>query len=600
MKFKRVMASVLTAAMAVSLAACGNSASSATGSAASGAAASTAAASTAAAGSTAAASTTAAGSGDATGAGALIATADASKLPAAAKQRAADTVICGTADLSGIFNPFYAESNEDQRVGLLTVNTLCDNDDQGKCTDGAAKLAVSDDGLTYTYTISDKDKFSDGTNVTAQDYVNYFNIVGDKSYDGALDLTLVGIKGYDDYKAGKADSIEGVKAVDDKTLQITLTAACSDANYQLGSAFPVSTKAFGNLLTKGDLSKFKALDMKTWVGNGAYTLKDYTEKQSVTMTANPNYMKGESKIKNLIFKVVATGSELQALETGEIDIDEDATCNQDDIDEGTSDGFLNMWQQSTLGYGYVGMNEKNPLFADVKVRQALTYGLDRQSVIDAVYGADASVINIPQAKVSWLYDDTDCNDYKYDPAKAASLLKDAGWELKDGKLMKDGKQMKIMFTAMQGNPVTDAMIPLMIDAYGKLGIDFQAEYVDWPTLSTRLSEDKLDMWFMAWGLVADPDISQIYASRENGGGQNYYSYSNPDMDALFKKARTAKSDDELKATYKEIYKTWNNDIPAIPVYQRCDLICYNSRLQNVKISPYRKWWVNITDITVAQ
>lgn len=532
--------------------------------------------------------------------GVLTKAADPSKLPAAAKSRT-DTLVAGTADFQGVFNPMYSESLEDSRVVNLMNASLLNNDDAGKLIDGTATMTISDDGLTYTFKISDKDKFTDGTPVTAADYANYYKVLDDKSYDGFADLSLDKIVGWAAYKTNDAKDIEGVKVVDDKTLEIHIEAPNFTAKYDFGSAIPISAKIYGDLLKKGDLSKFKAVDMTTWVGNGAYTLTGIKEKTSITLEAAKTYYLGEPKIPKIIFKVVAPNSELQALEAGDVDLEEDLVCDQDYIDEATSDGFLNQWVQPTNGYGYVALNHKKDAFKDQKVRQALLYGLDRQSVVTSVYGKYANVLNIPQSKVSWVYDDTGVNTYGYDLDKAQELLKEAGWVKEDGKLMKDGKQMKIILSAMSDNAVTTAMIPVMIDSYGKLGIDFQAEYVDWPTLNSKSQSIDYDMIFQAWVLIANPEMSNVYASADKGGGQNHYAYSNPDMDQLFTEARTAKTDVEYKGDYLKIFKLWNEDLPVLPVYQRSDLICFNTRVQGFAQSPYCKWYYpnKIVDMSLA-
>lgn len=572
MKYKKIVIAGLTAAMAVSLAACGGGK---TESAADHA------------GSTNAQGNGTAGAGLTDGA--LTMAEDPSKMPAAAKNRT-DTLVAGTADFQGVFNPFYTESNEDQRVMALMNASLLNNDDEGKLIDGTAAMTISDDGLTYTFRISDKDKFTDGTPATAADYVNFFKIIDDKSYDGYTDFSLDKIVGWDDYKTGGAMDIEGVKALDDRTLAIQTEQPNYTAKYDFGSAVPISEKVYGSLLTKGDLSKFKAVDMTTWVGNGAYTLTEVKEKTSITLEAAKTFYLGELKIPKIIFKVVATNSELQALEAGDVDLEEDIVCDQDYIDEAAGGGFINQWVQPTNGYGYVALNHNRDIFKDQKVRQALLYALDRQSVVSAVYGTYAGVLNIPQSKVSWVYDDNGAGAYEYSLEQAEELLKEAGWVKQGGKLMKDGRQMKMILSAMSDNPVTTAMIPVMIDSYGKLGIDFQAEYVDWPTLNSKSQSLDYDMIFQAWGLTPNPDMSNVYASRDNGGGQNHYDYSNPDMDRLFIEARSAKTDEEFKENYAKIYKLWNEDLPVLPVYQRSDLICFNSRVEGFEQSPYCRWF----------
>lgn len=518
----------------------------------------------------------------------LIEAEDPSALPETAAKRK-DTLIAGVADFAGVFNPFYAESAEDAAVSRVITATLSTNDDKGEITDGTASLSISEDGKVYTYKLT-KEKYNDGSDVKIEDYINWFKITADPSYDGYQDINKAKVVGYEDYKNGSATEISGIKAVDESTLEITLEAPNTSAAYMLGSAYPVSTAKYGDLIKKGDLSKFKALSMIDCVSNGAYVLKEYKEKTSATLEANPNFYLGEPKTKNLIFKVVATNAELQAVETGDVDIHDQVVCDDDHIEEAMSAGFINMKIQPTLGYGYVAVNHKNEVFKDPKVRQALLHAIDRESLNQAVYGQYAITLNVPQAPISWLYDDEGLNTYDYDLDKAAELLKEAGWEKEGDKLMKDGKQMKIVFSAMSGNIVTDTMIPLMIDAYGQLGIDFQAEYVDWPTLQSKSQNETFDMLFMAWSLTADPDISQTFASPDKGGVQNHTGYSNPELDKMLEDARTATSKEEQKEQYKEIYKLVNEELPLYPIYERCDLICYNTRVQNIEQSPYVKWY----------
>ena len=518
----------------------------------------------------------------------LIEAEDPSALPETAAKRK-DTLIAGVADFAGVFNPVYWEANEDMQVVSATNASLSVNDDKGEIVDGTASMSVSEDGKVYTYKLT-KEKYNDGSDVKAEDYVNWYKVVADPSYDGYQDISKVNVVGYDDYKNGSATEISGIKVVDESTIEITLEAANTSAPYVLGSAVPISTAKYGDLIKKGDLSKFKSLNMVDYVSNGAYVLKEYKEKTSATLEANPNFYLGEPKTKNLIFKVVATNAELQAVETGDVDIHDQVVCDDDHIEEAMSAGFINLKIQPTLGYGYVATNQKNEIFQDVKVRQALLHAIDRKSLNQAVYGQYAITLNIPQAPISWLYDDEGMETYDYDLEKAAELLKEAGWEKDGDKLMKDGKQMKIVFSAMSGNVVTDTMIPLMIDAYGQLGIDFQAEYVDWPTLQSKSQNGTFDMLFMAWGLTADPDLTGTFASAEAGGTQNRTGYANPELDKMLAEALASTSQDEQKEKYKEIYKLINEELPLYPIYERCDLICYNTRVQNIEQSSYVKWY----------
>ena len=510
---------------------------------------------------------------------------DASKLPSAASARK-NTLVIGCADLSGKFQQLYAESVDDWHVSWpISGAPLMNNDDEGNLIDGTAKMDVSGDGLTYTFKLKYDDKYSDGSPVKAEDYVNFYKVLSDKSYDGPVNsLTSYNVVGAQDYHDGKAKDISGIKVVDSKTIQVKLSKANSSAQYELGGAYPISTAKYGSLIKQGDLKAFKAQSMINYVTNGSYTLTAYKQGQNATLKANSNYCEGAPKIPNIIIKVVAQGAEMQAVTTGEVDIDEEVSCNADQVAIGQNAKFVNMQIAPTLGYGWIGMDHKNPLFTDQKVRQALLYAIDRKGLVKAVYGDYGHVQNINQTAESWLYTTEGINTYDYDLTKAASLLKEAGWT-KDssGNLTKDGKQFKFTFSASKGNAVTDVMIPMMINAYKKLGITMQAEYVDWPTLQNKFDQKKYDMAFMAWGLTADPDDSYIY---KTGGSQNWYNYSNKELDAAYDTALSTLDKTKRKAAYQKVYQIINNDLPNFIVYQRSDLIAYNTRFKTFKASPY--------------
>lgn len=514
-----------------------------------------------------------------------IAATDSSKLPASAANRKG-TLVIGVADMSGKFNYLFSESADDWHVAVpVSGQCLMNNDNKGNLIDGTASMTVDKAGLTYTFKLKYDDKYSDGSPVKPEDYVNFFKVICDKSYDGPIDsLVPYNVIGAKDYYDGKADDISGIKVLDSKTIQIKLSKVNTSAEYALGSAYPISTAKYGKLIQHGNLSAFKNLDMTKYITNGAYTLESYKQGQNATLKANPNFCLGAPKIQNIIVKSVAEGTEMQAVTTGEVDVDDEVTANDDQISIGKAAKFVNMQLEPTLGYGWVGLNHKNPLFQDQKVRQALMYAIDRKDVVKSVYSNYAHVQNINQTAENWLYTTKGINTYDYNLDKAAQLLKEAGWT-KDssGNLTKNGKPFKFTFTATKGNAVTDVLIPSMISSYKKLGINMSAEYVDWPTLQNKFKKLTYDMSFMAWGLNPNPDDSYVY---KTGGSENYLGYSNKELDKAYATALSTPDKTARKAAYAKVYQIINKDLPCFIIYQRSDCIAYNSRFKTFKCSPY--------------
>lgn len=521
---------------------------------------------------------------------------DVSKSPKVAMDRK-DSLVIGISDSTGIFNQIYGDNAYDWYANYTMFDFNVDVDFDGKAIPGATDYKISEDGLKYTFTIKDGVKFWDGNAATAKDLEFVYYLLSDPKYDGPNDISKSFIKGLDAYKNGSAEKIEGIKVVDDKTLEITTEKKSGAAIYNL--QIPIMEKSYyGPDFKKGDTAKVKEKNSSP-MGSGQYKFVEYKPGQELKLVANENYFKGAPKIKNVIFSVTPQGQELQRVIAGETDIDM-ADVSPDNMKAAEDAGFIDIYRFPTNGYGYVGLNDADPKFKDVKVRQALMYGLNRAAVVDKVYGEYARVVNIPESNVSWAYDDTDVNKYEFNLDKAGQLLDEAGWKLNsDGKREKDGKVFTIKFTCMSPHPVTDIMVPVMKDDYAKLGIDVTVENLDWPTLYEKATNKQLEAYFMAAGLTPDPDTSQATVFKTNGP-QNYYNYSNPEIDKLYDKGLAELTTETRKPVYKEIYKILNNDLPILYVYQRSDMWVANARVKGYQISSFREFFYNIYKCEISK
>ncbi|MGI6684686.1 MAG: ABC transporter substrate-binding protein [Bacillota bacterium] len=499
-----------------------------------------------------------------------------------------DTIIIGTSDFSGVFNPIYCEMAFDAAVTELIFDGLVEADYNARPIPGMADYKISDDGLTYTFTLREGLKFSDGTPVTTKDVEFTIYALADPEYYGPYDVFSVGITGLMDYYEGNADAISGIKILDEKKIEFTL----DEPNAQAIWLFRVgilSKEYYGKNFKKGDLTSLEALNDKP-MGSGQYLLAEYNLGESIKLTAHEAYWKGTPKIKNLIFSMTPIGQEVERVMTGEVDIDFPAP-SEDTVKAAQDAGFMDIYLYPTNGYSYLGLNLELDKYQDNKVRQALVYGLNRQAVVDTVFGPYADVINIPQSKLSWAYTEEGINLYEFDLDKAAVLLKEAGWE-KDGSgnLKKDGETFKITFTTSDDNPFTEVLIPVMQEDYGKLGIETKFETLDFMTMVDRVLAGEIDMWCLAWDLTPDPDDAGSY---HTDGPQNLYNYSNPQVDALWEAGAKELDREKRKKIYHEVYQLLNDDIPCIWLYQRSDMWVVNSRIKNFMVSPYRNWTLDM-------
>lgn len=523
---------------------------------------------------------------------------DKSLIPAESLART-DTIIIGMQEPAGIFNPYYRNTSYDQYVIDTIFDPLLDSNPDGSLKEGLAhKWEISDDGLTYTFYLRDDVKFTDGVPVTAHDAEFVFYLLADPTYDGVADMSKPKIKGFDDYKKGDAQTIEGIKVLDDHTLQIETTEALAPTLRNINVTV-LPKHYYGEGFSKGNLETLITLHQKP-LGSGQYIFESYTAGQEVRLTANENYYKGAPKVKNLIFKPTTPETDIAMLQVGETDFEEGISVNADNIELLESLGFLDYSKLLNNGYGYIGMNHNLPKFQDVRVRQALVYGLNREDIVYAYSQGHANVINVPQSKLSWAYpeDESVLNPYPYDPEKAKQLLDEAGWEVgADGYRYKDGEKLVIHFAASSPNEVNDAIIPYATENYKELGIEFIPEQLEFNAVVEKVDSGNVEMWFMAWGLTAEPDPKNIFHSE---GSQNKpgSSYSNPKVDELIDAGLKELDQDKRKEIYNELYQVMNEDLPYIFMYQRYNMNTVNSRIQGFEISPYVDFSENLHNVVI--
>ncbi|KOF55994.1 MULTISPECIES: ABC transporter substrate-binding protein [Clostridium] len=518
----------------------------------------------------------------------VIKATDTSKLPASAKARKDTMVIGMQSPDAGNLIPYLSDSSYNYYLCEMLYSSLGSIADDGTPVPGMASWNVSSDGLTYTFKIKDGAKYSNGTPVKADDVKFTFEYLLDPSYKGKMfDPTTTYIKGWEAFNKGTSKDLEGVKVVDDKTVKITLEQKNATAIYTLASTLIMSKDYFGKNYAPGNDAAVDALQNAP-VGAGAWVLKSKKDGQEYDFDANDKYWGGAPKIKHILIKSVTDDTAIQEIKTGGVDMIEASStvCSEENVSELTDAGFINMRINPTWGYGLLYINNKNPMFSDVKVRRALAYGLDRANIDKAAYGKYAQVINQPLPVVSWAYDASGITNYKYDPDKANKLLDEAGWKKgSDGIRTKDGKKFQIHFLQSTGNTVADKFVAVAKENLKKIGIDFVAEPMEFKQVLAKTTSHDFEMTFMATGFTtADPDQS---ASFKTNGIQNYQQYSNKNIDDLSNQELKELDKTKRKAVFKKLYKQLSDDMPIIPLYERNDMYPISSKITGIEPTTFK-------------
>lgn len=519
---------------------------------------------------------------------------DASQVPTAAKLRK-DTVVAGISEPQGIFNPYFFVNGWDENVTNVIFSRLIDWDSHGKLVPGLAESwQVSPDNKVYTIKLRPNLTFSDGSPLTAEDVAFTLTVLHDPKYDGDTDISLANIAGGAEYKAGKADTISGLKVIDPLTLQVTTTQPGATTLAKIGG--PVLSKAYyGKGYQRGNLDYLRTLHGKP-LGNGPYVYEKYIPGQEIRFHANTHFYRGTPPTPRFIYRVTNPSTNFQLFQTGETDYDA-FTSRPDDIEQLKLLGFANINLYGSSDYSEVEFNVRRPALQDVKVRQALIYGLDRQKLIDVVYQGYGKVAIEPIAPISWAYNPQGVNPYKYDPAQAKKLLEDAGWKAgPDGIRVKDGKRLELTLLASK-KVLNDALIPIAKENWRQIGVLLKPQVVDFNALMAQRKSGNYDLASFSTSTLNDPHdgVWDFYSAEAKESG-----YNNPQVDKLINEGNAVLDVEKRKPIYHQLYKVLADDPPVILLGNRQILSASSARVTGFKPDIYNGLTGSLPDVKIVK
>ncbi len=466
----------------------------------------------------------------------------------------------------------------------IYISLLRTNPDTGAPEPGLAeKFALSPDGLTVTYTLRDGLTWSDGQPFTGEDYKYTVHAVA-RSVKTVRKSTLQDIVGWDDYRTGKTDSLAGLTvSPDGKVITIKLTKTFCPALTNLAGA------GAGGIIPKNHFVKVwndKTTDTKTNIDDnplnmappaamGPFKFKEYLPGDRVTLVRNDKYYRGSPLLDEYVVKVYADQTAIKAaLLVGEVDFNTVQPADVDEVTKATKESHT-FYRFKTRSYNFIGWNAKAakaPWLADVKVRQALWYGINVKQVVDKIVLGYGTQVYAHTPQISWAYSDQGFTKYDYNVAKAKQLLEDAGAKMgTDGVYRwKDGKSMQMRIETNQGNNVRETILQVAQEQYKAIGIKIDPLLESFPALLDRTDPGTdFEGFIIGWSLGLDPDSYSIWHSSQQGKSQfNNVGYSSPEVDKALLDGRNGPdcSTDARKKAYSTVDQGLNRDAPYTFLY----------------------------------
>ncbi len=410
----------------------------------------------------------------------------------------------------------------------LFQSTLLKRDSQlNIVNDLATDVAVSDEGRTWTVTIRSDARFSDGSPVTAED-VAFTYLTASQSAGLAPDLS----------------ALQAAEATDDHTVVFRLRQAQSTFRQRLATIGIVPASLYGPDYASKP------------VGSGPYRLVEWQQGQQLIVEANPYYYGGPLPIERITFLFLDEDAAMNAARAGQVDLVVSPRAQVDQTIAGMERLVVSAVEYFGVGFPMVpdegratesGYAIGNDVTADLAIRRAIAFAVDRAALVRGVlagYGAPAygPAHNTPWHNSAVEFEDADLET-------AAALLAEAGWEMVDGVLVKNGLEARLTLLSPAGSALREGLALSVADAAKPLGIQITVETRTWDDVQRLMHSNPV---LFGWGSHDPTEIYNLFHS--SYAGQGWYNagfYGNPAVDAHLEAALAAADEAEAIAAWQQ-------------------------------------------------
>ena len=275
-------------------------------------------------------------------------------------------------------------------------------------------------------------------------------------------------------------------------------------------------------------------------------------------------------IRDIVFELIQHPStRLQALVSQDVD-EVNLTPEQWISNTGSApfgeNGYLRKIETPSSAYNYIGLNLRNPLFQDKKVRVALSSLVNRERILKDVYYGLAKPVSGPLFTESPYYDHS-VEPYAFDVEKARALLREAGWSDSDGDGILDKNGVPFRFTVIYpgANTTYQKMLPILKEDMAKAGIQLDILSLEWSVILDRVDSRKFDAVVLGWTSPIMPDPYQLWHSdsADLPSSSNYISFSNPEADQLIEEIRTCFDEEKRMELYHKFHRLIHEEEPYL-------------------------------------
>ncbi|HFI0463777.1 TPA: oligopeptide ABC transporter substrate-binding protein [Streptococcus suis] len=501
---------------------------------------------------------------------------------------------------AGVLNNMLYSGNPDATIISFFNEGLFGYDDNFLIDDsGFAKLELDRENKTATITIPEGQKWDDGDDLTIDDVIFPYYVVGSPDYAGVrYGEDFKNVVGMEEYHNGEAEEISGLERVDDYTLKVHYI---NFPNSMVQAGGGVSSYIEPSHLLQdipvAELEGHELVRTKP-VGFGPFRVTNVIPGEAVTYEANEYYWRGRPKIDGVQLEVVSTATAIAEMQAGNYDI---AGLPADQYDSFKDAANFTVLGKVQNAYTYIGfkqgkledgtnVTDETLVTSNKALRQAMAYAIDNDSIGSRFYQGLRWRANSPITPNFEAYHDETIEGYPYDPEKAKQVLADAGFVDNDGDgFVEDpnGEAFTLGFASMSGSDVAQAIAEYYMQAWAEIGVkvelvggqlmEFNAFYD-----AVEGDDEQIDIYQGAWGTGGDPNPTGLWG---RDAAFNYTRWTSEENDRLLEAINSDEAFDEEFRT--NIFNEWQayfmEEVPAIPTLYRYGITAVNNRVKNYSL-----------------
>jgi peptide/nickel transport system substrate-binding protein len=500
-----------------------------------------------------------------------------------AKQPAyGDIIVRGDIGDASNLIPLLASDKPSHDIAGLVYNGLVKYDkNMNIIGDLAESWDVSANGLIITFHLRKGVKWHDGQSFTAADVLYTYQVTVDPKTPTAY--------------AGDFLKVKKAEIIDDYTFRVTYGKPFAPALISWGSSILPRHLLAGLDITKSSLTRHP-------IGTGPYKFKEWVAGQKIVLVSNTDYFEGRPYIDGNITRIIPDTAtmflELRAQGISYMDLTPLQYTRQ--TENNLFKNNFNKYRYLGFKYTYLGYNLKNPLFTDKRVRQAISYAINKEEIISGVLLGLGKPATGPYKHGTWAYNGN-VKIYNYNPQKARELLREAGWSDAngDGVLEKDGRPFVFEIVTNQGNETRQKCAEIIQRQLAEIGITVKIRILEWAAfVNDFINKRRFEAVILGWTITLDPDAYDVWHSSKTAPEElNFMSYNNPEVDELLEKGRSTFNQKKRKKYYDRFQEILAEDQPYTFLYVPEELIIISNRFRGITPAPigldynFIKWYV---------